>query len=262
MTTTDLDLSVTLADIRHQLDAVSGDIDTFIAHVNAVLGLLPEAVAHAAIAQVDGGLARPFALTRNEIDRLLGYAGRPSALQAAGDIWARDVARLVSGVAATSNVSIMAAEDQWSGQAAKAYRAVIPLQAAALTALTAAATDANTILHDYAAALNSFWTTIATALASFAAGVLAVALGVLLAESVIPAVLAAVGAVTAFSTAVEKASNAFSTVNAKQAADVVTLNNRTYNNNAFPGGNWPVSTHDLRDASITDGDGTDWSLSP
>lgn len=263
MTSADLDLSLTLNDIRGGLDAVQDDLTTFIGRANAVLSLLPAPIATTAIGaddRIGGGIGEPFMLTRGEIDRLMAFAGSPAALTAAGDIWVRDVARLVSGVAATTNVAVMAADDKWSGPAADAYRAVIPLQAAALTALTAAATETDTTLHDFAAALDSFWTSIGFAVAALGVAVASLAIGVLLAETVLGAIAALVVAVGAFVTACEKASTAFAVLSAKQAADVAALNNRTYNNTAFPDGNWPVSTNDLRDASISDGDSTDWSL--
>jgi len=250
----------TLNDIRSGLDAATRDINAFIDNVNTVIGLLPAPVAAAAADQIGGGIGKPFTLTRDEIERLLHATGNPAALRAAGETWARDVAGTVSGAAATTNVAIMGADDTWSGPAANAYRAVIPLQAAALTALTAAAADANTTLHDFAAALDSFWTSIGFAVAALCVAIASLAVGLLLVETVLGAIAAVIVAVAAFVTAVDRAWTAFTALAAKQAADVATLENRLYNNTAFPDGRWPVSTNDLRDASVLDGDGTDWSL--
>lgn len=38
------------------------------------------------------------------------------------------------------------------------------------------------------------------------------------------------------------------------------LNQRLANNDAFPGAQWPRSTAELSDASLNDGDDTDWHL--
>jgi hypothetical protein len=246
--------------IRAGLEAVTRDINTFVDRVNALLGFLPAPVAALAVDRIGGGIGEPFVLTREEIDRLLAFAGSPAALRSAGDTWVRDVAALVSGVAATTNVGVMVGDDAWSGPAASAYRAVIPLQAAALTAVTTAATETNTTLHDFAAALEAFWASIAFAVAALAVAIAALAVAVLLAETVLGAIAAGIVAVGAFVTAVDKAVTALTTLNTKQAADVAVLRNRLATNTAFPDGRWPASTNDLRDASILDGDPTDWRL--
>ena len=262
MTAPGLGLPVMLGDIRAGLDAVQGDLDILIRGATAVLGLLPEPVAAAAAAQIGGGIGEPFRLTRDKLDRLLALAGSPGSVAAVGDTWVRDVARLVSSAAATTGLAVMVADDKWSGPAAEAYRAVIPLQTGALTSLTAAATEINTTLHDYAAALESFWLSIGFAVAALGVAVAALAVGLLLAETVLGAIAAGIVAVGAFITAVEKPITAFATFSSKRAADVAVLTNRLYNDSAFPDRNWPVPTNDLRDAGITDGDGTDWSLEP
>lgn len=235
-----------LGDIRAGLDAVQGDLDILIRGATAVLGLLPEPVAAAAAAQIGGGIGEPFRLTRDKLDRLLALAGSPGSVAAA----------------ATTGLAVMVADDKWSGPAAEAYRAVIPLQTGALTSLTTAATEINTTLHDYAAALESFWLSIGFAVAALGVAVAALAVGLLLAETVLGAIAAGIVAVGAFITAVEKPITAFATFSSKRAADVAVLTNRLYNDSAFPDRNWPVPTNDLRDAGITDGDGTDWSLEP
>jgi len=178
---------------------------------------------------------------------VLSEPGSIDALNDAAQYWSTKVENVVSGVAGTLQPDQLQAPNDWTGMAANAYKATIPVQTSALGTLKTAANQMSTQLTSMANALNSFYTALKVALASFVVALIA-AIAACCTVVGTPAGIAAliifggacVTAIGAEITALVNLANAANTTNTNIAQ---TLNDNTN----FPNGNWPVSTSDMSD---------------
>jgi hypothetical protein len=192
---------------------------------------------------------------------MLATPGDPVALWHTADRWLTGVAAPVSARAGTFTADWMHADNRWDGPAAAAYRSTLPPQHDALVRTHDIAGATAGSLRDVATAIVGYWAAVGTALVALAAQLAAAATATATPLSVMPGAAAGVAAVAEFLTIAAGVAAALGheldTVLHAQRTLLAQLSDGT----AFPAGHWPVSAAaDLTDASLTDGDGTDWSL--
>jgi hypothetical protein len=146
------------------------------------------------------------------------------------------------------------------GVAADAYRSSLPAQHAALLAIKATGDDVDAALTDLANALTTFWAEISVALANLVAALFAAAVSAATAVGAPTAVAFALAALGIFAAAAKSTVSALTAVATNAASRAAQLERRLSNDAAFPAGGWPRSTTALTDASVADGDDTDWHL--
>jgi effector-binding domain-containing protein len=196
-----------------------------------------------------------------ELRRWITYRGDPAALRRYGAVWANDIGAVASRAGAFASLNGVAADDRWSGAAADAYRNTLPAQKDATAAFKAAGDEIGAAFEELANAISNFWTAINIALIGL---VVAIISAVASAVSVVAAPLgiaAVATALTIFATAGTAAWSALNDIMNQAATRSAEIERRLSNDNAFPAGTWPRSTTPISaDASITDGDDTDWHL--
>jgi hypothetical protein len=260
MTVTDVELTAVLGDIRSGLDQAATLVDGLVAGVDDVLAGLPDAdVAGARMGLVE--LRRRFTEAVDRLDHLLATAGDTTVLRRAGAAWVDAIGATTSRLAGVASLNITRVDDHWTGLAADAYRNTLPAQQAALSAITFTSHEVDATLNDLASAIVRFWISIGAACVGLVV-TLAGALGS--AATVVGAPLAtgiALAGVGALATAGTAAISNLTDITTGAAARSAELERRLATDTTFPLGAWPRSTTEISpDASITDGDGSDWHL--
>jgi hypothetical protein len=258
--TTASDISGILSDIHSGIDQAAAGVDAIVRGVNAVLDALPDVL----VAEIRAGVAelqRVFSEKATELGDLLAYAGDPVALRSAGTAWATGVGSVASRLAGMSTLNSTRADDYWTGLAATAYRNTLPAQQAALTAITSTGDEIDATLTDLANAIVNFWVAVSVALLGLGVALIAAAAT---AATVVGAPVGAgigIAALVAFGIALNSTISSITEITNSAATRSAELQRRLFNDTAFTGGAWPRSTTPISgDASITDGDGTDWHL--
>jgi hypothetical protein len=256
----DLDVRTVVQDVRSGLDEAAACVDAVAGGVDTALRHLPQGAA------VDGArtgvedLRRRFAAIVDELREVVARGGDPAALRRAGAAWAIRVGGTASGIAALSTPAIARVDDHWTGVAADAYRSSLPAQHAALLAVKTTGDEIDAALTDMANALTTFWAEISVALANLVAALFAAAVSATTAVGAPTAVGFALAALGIFAAAAKSTISALTAVATNAAARAAQLERRLSNDAAFPHGGWPRSTTDLTDASVLDGDDTDWHV--
>lgn len=233
---------------RDFLDAASAAIRTLPAPIAEAL--------RAGIAEVGRQIDELNAL----LDRALAVPGNPWALWEAGSGWTQQVGGAVAPLAALATLDEVRVDEFWQGVAADAYRFTLPRQRDALAAVKAATDDLQDSLDAGGWAIVAFWGAVAAALVALILAVVgaiaAVAGGVTAPAAPALASAGLGGAITL----IVAANGALTAELAALASATATLEQRFAADEAFPRGSWPRSTADLSDASLTDGDDTDWHI--
>lgn len=192
---------------------------------------------------------------------LIAPAGNPVRVWETGRRWVDDFAGPLSDEIGKIDPDHLAAGYEWEGRAADAYLDAAARQRGALTALQAVGGDLDTALARLAIGICGLWAAIAAALCSaliqLISAAVATATGVgtpaglvLATTSVATACAAVAGGAAALAALVEWVSDA-----------ITTIHHRLLDHEAFPDGAWPPpATSRFSDASLTDGDASDWTL--
>jgi hypothetical protein len=151
-------------------------------------------------------------------------------------------------------------DDNWTGAARDAYVAATRGQRDNLNKLGLVVEDLGKILHETASAHQTYWVGIAVAAAAFVGGLV----GAVAAAEFPPAAAAAVGAALLAAGALATLLTAFeNTLNEK--ANAMESHQTTLGQILGDGGTWPKAVNDnpadprsLSDASVTDGDPSEW----
>ncbi|WP_433783319.1 hypothetical protein ACQPX6_25115 [Actinomycetospora sp. CA-101289] len=230
---------------------------TVAAPVAAAAGVAPVLVSPELIAAIRDGLRRVQEAHQAALDRFqqfLEQPGDPPRLYEVAETWAT----LASGLGDTaSSVGLdrMAANVEWDGRAAAAYRALVPAQAEHVGTMKTQCLALSTSLRGLADQIDAFWTAMTAAAITMAAG-FAVAVVTALTVVGIPAacatILIAIAAgATMVGTAVVQM-NALTDRIASEQRDIAQVLREV-------GDGWPApNLVPLSDASRTDGDRSDW----
>lgn len=233
---------------------ICAGIDQVVAAVQSFSAYLPAAVMDAA-----KSVMSLLEQVKAEWSSFVANDGDPDALRAAGHVWATDVSGTAAGLAGRFTLGGLQTDDVWHGRAAEAYRDILGPQQAALTATKSIGDAVDKTLQEVATKILSFVTNVSGALAVLYGAVLG-AIGFGLFVVTIPAVVTAIA--TALVTFLVFFFYQRTTLDGglREAAAALV---RERGNVAFPGGSWPRSTSattTLDDASLLDGDPTDWRL--
>jgi hypothetical protein len=227
--------------------------DEIVDNVNFALKFLPGYL-EGQIRKAMGDLTAEYDGADNWLADLLLERGSAGALRAAASSWNSDVATVAGTHVRQLSFGQLPSNGSWSGPAQIAYRSVVDLQTKVLGETRQLIDDLGSTLNDLADALKVFWCAIAVAVGALVMAM--VAAGVATGTGVgIPAAIAtALGAVVAFWSAVGTATVLYQNV---LDANKGKLGRIAAANGADTG--WPKATADLSDASVLDGDDSDWT---
>ncbi|MFG2040208.1 hypothetical protein [Dactylosporangium sp. NPDC048998] len=206
-------------------------------------------------------LERAAADVAGQLRTMLDRPGDPVALWLAGERWRLAVAAPAAERAATFTAGFLHADDRWQGPAADAYVRALPPQHEALLHLADAAGGTAASLRETAVALAAYWTAVGATLTGLTAQ-LATAAAATASPATAPAGAAlALTAATECIAALNGLDRALTLELERARRTQQALLTRLADGPAFPSGHWPVVVAaSLSDASLTDGDGSDWSL--
>ncbi|MBW6440018.1 WXG100 family type VII secretion target [Actinoplanes hulinensis] len=104
---------------------------------------------------------------------ILSNMGSLSALSTTAQAWSDRVGVPVSGQVQAADAGLLTVDDNWAGDAADAYRQMLPLQKAALEKVKTVLTDGlSTALEQVRTGVFLFWTGLLGALAALAVGII------------------------------------------------------------------------------------------
>jgi hypothetical protein len=257
-----------VGEVNSALDEVDQLVKDIIAGVNSVLDQLSESVV-AEIRAAVADLQRMASDVIAEVRRQIAMVGAPNTLRAAGDGW-REVGGLVSAQAGKATLNSTRADDKWTGTAAEAYRNTLLVQEKALVAFRARTDDIDNVLQGMATAINVYWATIAGAVTALSAGLISALISASTVVGAPAAPVFAAAAIIAFGSAIAAAMVAITNVVNECAVSAAGLDASLNNSEGFPGGIWPSAATpdphddptntDFSDASLNDGDDTDWHM--
>lgn len=193
----------------------------------------------------------------DRVQELVDQPGDPERLRQAAMGW-QVVGNDLGTTARTVGLDRMRATIEWEGSAAAAYQALVPRQGAQLIAMKAQCLALATSLNALADQIEAFWLAIVAALVllgfAFAAAVVA-AVSVVGIPAAIGALLIAVtGGASAIAIAVQQLNAMTDRIATEQRAMAQSLHDI--------GATWPApnptATAVMADASVTDGDRSEW----
>ncbi|MFD0204688.1 MULTISPECIES: hypothetical protein [Saccharothrix] len=200
-------------------------------------------------------LAEKVAELWDHVGHLIDQWGDPDRLKQVGEQWVAQVGNVLGDIAGTVAIDKLRTTVEWEGRAARAYHSVVPAQAAGLNAVKDIANQMRSSLTALANAIEAFQTTMLFAVISFGVGAVG---AILTAASVvgIPVGIAALSgacgvALTLLTTAVLAMQSQVNTIETEQTTIMQKIHDL--------GSEWVMpDTRAMRDASATDGDGSDW----
>jgi hypothetical protein len=250
--------------VEDGLDRIAHALDGIVANCRK-LGPLLVTVGRA----LNAALHRLVALVRRvagEIALLLTDPGNPRVLWETGQRWVNAVGTPVSGTAGTFTTDFLHGDDVWKGPAADAYAKTLPPQKAALEQLHTATGELGGSLQEVAVAMVAFWVTVAAAMVAYVGEMIASCVAASTVAGAPAGVASAAAATTKFIGIFGGAVTAFAAFLGSTLHAQMRLTTQLADDTPFagpPAGHWPVSTTtNVSDGSMSDGDDSDWRLSP
>ncbi|MFD1146339.1 hypothetical protein [Saccharothrix hoggarensis] len=242
---------------HRQTERIDQETRKFFEQVNSVMSWVPAPLEHL----VDPILRNLALLDRklrefwDRVNQLLEQPGDSDRLKQVGEQWVTRVGGALGDVTGTIGLDKLRTTIEWEGRAARVYQATVPPQAAGLNAIKDVAGQMRSSLTSLANSIDTFWIAMGLALAGFA---IAIATAVAAAFTVvgIPAAIAVIltavaGGFALITTTVLALESHVNTIEVEQAAIRQKVRDL--------GSTWAMpNTADLADASVTDGDGSDW----
>ncbi|MGH3915187.1 MAG: hypothetical protein ACRDTC_17545, partial [Pseudonocardiaceae bacterium] len=207
------------------------------------------------IEQGMGNLSQEVQRFWNELKKIFEQPGNPDQLRQVGITWSDSVGDALGEIAGNIGLQNHQTNIQWTGSAAEVYKALVPAQVDALNGLKALAEKMRTSLDDLAESIEDFWLTMKVALTVFVAVIIG-ALASAFAVTTIPGAIAVIiAACTAVIVVIGQMINALDghmdVIRDQQTAVVQGIQD--------VGTRWEASNiAGISDASMTDGDGSDW----
>lgn len=246
-----------VAQAKEKVEDVDRNVKRFFDVVNATLSWVPAPLewvidkVRDGIAWLDEKLSEFWA----RVGQLFDQPGDSDRLRRVGTGWAEQVGTVLGDVAGTVALDRMRTDVEWEGRAARAYAATVPPQSQGLNAVKDVSHQMRASLNSLANSIDAFWIAMGVAFATFvvaAVGAIAAACTVVGTPAAVGALAggcaAAIGIVGATIMALESHTN---TIETEQNAIVQKINDI--------GREWTMpNLGDLADASVTDGDGSDW----
>jgi uncharacterized membrane protein YccF (DUF307 family) len=229
----------------------------FVAQVDTVLSWVPEPLAH-----LVEPITRGLKLVVLGIDDVIGFCertldgcGDEDRLRAVGLEWVTRVGDVLGNVAGDLAPEKSRTSVKWTGDAAQAYRLAVPPQVAGLTAVKDIANQMRSSLNSLANSVESFKVAVLLTLTGFVVGAVGAIAGAI---TVVGAPVALASVTTSIGVALAAFGGALVAMNAHVAVvktEQTTLQQKIHD----LGGTWPApNLGDLADASVVDGDLSDW----
>ncbi|CCH29151.1 hypothetical protein ABZ816_38740 [Actinosynnema sp. NPDC047251] len=239
----------------------SRDIDArireFFDQVNGVLSWVPFGLEHL-VSPIQRGMTALADLAREFWDRvgaLWDQPGNSERLKQVGEQWVAEVGNVLGDIAGTLGLDKLRTTAEWEGRASRVYRNVIPAQVAGLNSIKDVANQVRTSLAGLANSIDNFWLAIKWAFVVFLVG----AIGAIAIACTIVGIPVAIGALATtvsvslglIVTAVIALAGHTNTVEMEQAA----IRQKVHD----LGSTWSTpGAGTISDASVTDGDPSDW----
>ena len=245
-----------LTKVSELLEKLRGAWNDITNGVNHVLSILPgflEGPVRSAFDSASSKVSEVF----DEIVKLFTERGSASALRTAGESWNEQIGRRASTQAGLLVKEQLETDNEWTGDAADRYNEAVLAQNKALTQVKTVTENLQTVLNEIASALKVFWVGIAIAFGSYIASMIGCIIGAATVVAAIPSLIAALGFSITFLAAVATLSINFANALDEKKAK---LDQQATMDGQFTGGNWPpAATDKLSDASVKDGDKSDWT---
>ncbi|WP_394613002.1 hypothetical protein JNUCC0626_23905 [Lentzea sp. JNUCC 0626] len=193
----------------------------------------------------------------DRVNQLFEQPGDSDRLRQVGTEWVEKVGNKLGDVAGTVTLDKMRTNVEWEGKAARAYSATVPPQSQGLNSVKDVANQMRASLNSLANSIDAFWIAMGVALGTFvvaAVGAIAAACTVVGTPAAVGAIAGgltvAIGIIGATIMALEAHTN---TIETEQNSIVQKIHDI--------GREWTMpNTGDMGDASVTDGDGSDWKI--
>ncbi len=242
--------------VSELLKNLKGAWDDIVDGVNHVLSILPgflEGPVKSACEKCSSKVTEVF----NEITKLFSERGSVSALRTVGESWNEQVGHRASTQAGLLTKEALETDNKWTGDAADRYGEAVTAQGKALTQIKTITDNLQTTLNEIASALNVFWVGIAVAFGAYVASMIGCIIGACTVVGTVPSLIAALTFSVAFLSAVATLSNNFAnTLDEKKAK----IEQQSTMDGSLANGNWPPAVADkMSDASVRDGDKSDWT---
>lgn len=246
-----------IAEASGKADEIEQKIQEFFNAVNDTISWVPWPLSDL-IEPIERGmenLSQEVQKFWDEVKEPFEKPGNPDRLRQAGVTWSDSVGDPLGEIAGNIGLENHQTNIQWTGSAAEAYKALVPPQVDALNGLKDLADKMRTSLDDLAESVEDFWLAMKIALASFAAviiGALVSAFFVVTIPAAIGVIIGACTAAIAFIGATIAALDSHMDVIRDQQTAVV-------QGVQDVGTAWEASNiAGISDASVTDGDASDW----
>jgi hypothetical protein len=244
---------------KEKVEDVDRNIKRFFDVVNATLSWVP-APLQWVIDRVQDGirwLNEKISEFWSRVNQLFDQPGDSDRLRQVGTGWVEQVGNKLGDVAGTITLDKMRTNVEWQGKAARAYSATVPPQSQGLNSVKDVANQMRASLNSLANSIDAFWIAMGVAFATFvvsAVGAIAAACTVVGTPAAVAAIAGgltvAIGIVGATIMALESHTN---TIETEQNAIMQKIHDI--------GREWTMpNVGDMGDASVTDGDGSDWKV--
>jgi uncharacterized protein YukE len=244
---------------KSKADEVDRNLRRFFEVVNATLSWVPGPLKWI-IEKVEEGFRVvnvKIAEFWDRVNQLFDQPGDSDRLRQVGTGWVEQVGNKLGDIAGTITLDKMRTNVEWEGRAARAYTATVPPQSQGLNSVKDVANQMRASLNSLANSIDAFWIAMGVALATFvvsAIGAIAAACTVVGTPAAVAAIAGgltvAIGIIGATVMALESHTN---TIETEQNAIMQKIHDI--------GREWTMpNVGDMSDASVTDGDGSDWKV--
>lgn len=160
------------------------------------------------------------------------------------------------GLVSDNNLKV---DDEWKGPAAEAYHGAVKAQTDAMGEVDDIVGDLQVRLWVVCGAMAAFYAAVAVVVFQWIAVMIAASAADATGIGAILGIPVQVGDTAVSASSIGALVAALVALLAAEAESFTTLNGRVANSSKFPGGHWPEAvTGKLKDASLKDGDDTDW----
>ncbi len=250
-----------VADAEGKSQEIEEKVQRFFDIVNDTISWVPWPASELLGPIEDGmeNLAQEMQKFWDEVNQIFEQPGDADRLRQAGAAWADSIGNPLGDTAGDISLENHQTNIEWTGRAAEAYKALVPAQEEALSGLKDIAITMRGSLDDMAESIEDFWQAIVMAFVSFIVGAVAAiasAFGVVTIPAGIAVLLGAVGVGLALVfQAVQAIDSHMDVIRDQQTAVQQGLRD--------VGTKWEQSNiAAMSDASVTDGDASDWRPFP
>jgi hypothetical protein len=244
---------------EEKAEEIERKIQEFFDRVNDVISWVPGFLSHL-IEPIERGMQALAEKVRefwDRVNQLFQQPGNSERLKEVGERWVTDVGNICGEIAGTIRLDKLKANLEWQGRAAEAYKAKVPAQSEGLNGIKSIAEQMRSSLNSLGDSLDTFWLAIKVAFVSF----LVAAVAAIAAACTVVGVPAAIGVIAgALAAAIGLIAATVMALNSH--VDAIETQQRTITQAIHNlGDSWnmtDVST--MSDASVRDGDASDWQL--